>query len=79
MTFFSNYRISNIQCHLLEPFGQVYSAVENLVLRARSEKIGSALSNNEFIDPKHEIRKTKQYRMTKIKMNQTKDLSGIAM
>ena len=57
----------------------IYSINENLVLRARSEIIGSALLNKEFLNPKHEIWKTKQYRMTKIKMIQTKDIPGIAM
>jgi len=33
----------------------------------------------ELLNPKHETRKTKQYRMTKIKMIQTKDTAGIAI
>ena len=58
---------------------QFYSIYENLVLWARSEIIGSALLNKEFLNPKHEMRKTKQYRMTKIKMIQTKGIAGVAM
>jgi len=57
----------------------IYSISENLVLWARSEIIGSALLNKELLNPKHEIRKPKQYRMTKIKMIQTKDIPGIAI
>jgi hypothetical protein len=57
----------------------LYSINENLVLWARSEIIGSAGLNKELLNPKHEIRKAKQYRMTKIKMIQTKDIAGIAM
>jgi hypothetical protein len=56
-----------------------YSINENLVLWARSEIIGSAVLDKELLNPKHEIRKTKQYRMTKIKMIQTKNTAGIAM
>ena len=61
-----------------------YSISENLVLWARSEIIGSALLNKELLNSKHAWlykigRKPKQYRMTKIKMIQTKDIAGIAM
>ena len=58
---------------------KIYSICENLVLWARSEIIGSALLDKAFLNPKHEIRKPKQYRRTKIRMIQTKDLPGIAM
>jgi len=57
----------------------LYSNIEYLILWARSEMIGSALLNKEFLNPKYEIRKPKQYRMTKIKMIQTKDIPGIVM
>ena len=73
------YSLCKIRHNIVQPRGCFYSAGENLVLKARSEKIGSALLNKEYINPKHEIRKTKQYRMTKIKMIQTKDIAGIAM
>ena len=59
--------------------GAFYSNNENLVLWARSEIIGSALGNKESLNPKHEIRNPKQYRMTKIKMIQTKNIPGIAI
>jgi len=36
--------------------GTVYSINENLVLRASSETIGSALGNKKSLNPKHEIR-----------------------
>jgi hypothetical protein len=66
-------------CARLGPTPRIYSICENLVLWARSEIIGSALLDKAFLNPKHEIRKPKQYRMTKIKMIQTKDIPGIAM
>jgi hypothetical protein len=59
--------------------GSLYSINEDLVLWARSEIIDSALFNNEFLNPKHEIRKPKQYRMTNIKMIQTKDIPSAVM
>ncbi len=36
-----------------------YSIIENLFLWASSEIIGPALLNEEFLNPKNEIRKTK--------------------
>ena len=57
----------------------VYSTNDNLFLRSGPEIIGSVVLNKAFLNPKHEIRKTKQYRMTKNKMIQTKDIPGIAI
>jgi hypothetical protein len=36
--------------------GDVHSKIGNLILRARSEMIGSALRNKKALNPKHEIR-----------------------
>jgi hypothetical protein len=52
------------------------SNMENLVLWARSEIIGSALINEKTINPKHEIRNPKQYIMTKILIIQTMGKPG---
>jgi hypothetical protein len=57
----------------------LYSNIENLILSAKSEMMGSALLDKEFLNPKQEIRKPKQYRMAKNKTIQTKDITGIAM
>ncbi len=57
----------------------IYSNTENLVLRARSEIIGSALRDEKALNPKHEIRNPKQYLMTKIQMIQTIGVPGIAI
>jgi len=51
--------------------GVFYCNTQSLVLRARSEIIGSALMNETAVNPKHEIRNPKQYPMTKIQMFQT--------
>jgi len=37
------------------------------------------LWNEKSLNPKHEIRNPKQYRMTEIQMIQTKDIPGIAI
>ena len=55
----------------------MYSINENLVLWARSEIIAPTLGKS--LNPKHEIRNPKQYRITEFQMIQTKDMSGIAM
>ncbi len=46
----------------------IYFEVKNLVLWARSEILGFAFANNAAINPKHEIRNSKQYKMTKIQI-----------
>jgi hypothetical protein len=48
----------------------LYFVVKNLVLWARSEILGFALANNVALNPKHEIRISKQYKMTKIQITQ---------
>jgi hypothetical protein len=42
--------------------------VKNSVLWARSDILGLAFANNADLNPKHEIRNSKQYKMTKIQM-----------
>jgi hypothetical protein len=37
------------------------------------------MENKESLNPKHEIRNPKQYRMTEIQMIQTRDMPGIAI
>ena len=57
----------------------VYSTNDNLFLRSGPEIIGSVVLNKAFLNLKHEIRKTKQYRMAKIKMIQTTEIPRTAM
>ena len=63
----------------LQDFSRIYSNMENLVLRARSKIIGSAIRNEKALNPKHEIRNPKQYLMTKIQMIQTISVLGVML
>jgi hypothetical protein len=48
--------------------GNPYFEVKKLVLWASSEILGFVFANNGALNPKHEIRNWKQYKMTKIQI-----------
>jgi len=50
------------------PSRDLYFEIKNLVLWARLKMLGFAFANNADLNPKHEIRISKQYKMTKIQM-----------
>ena len=77
---FIGYAIETLRAGMFTiPSKRVDSKIGNLVLRAMSEIIGSAPRNKKALNPKHEIRNPKQYRMSKIQIIQTIVVSGIAI
>jgi len=56
------------------PSRDLYFEVKNLVLWSRSEILGFAFANKAALNPKHEIRNSKQYKMPKIQMTKTTEL-----